>query len=104
MGILSQNNKLDLSEATMKRLLLEWVGEFLDEPRLQSWIVSSWASVFKCLPVGDSVDLVPPPPWVTLITRGSAFLSITRVRHLLFTFISDIAKMSLVVYLQSLHQ
>lgn len=53
---------LECGEPTMKTLLVSWISGWLRDPRLEGWVMSSWASALKEEPEVQSVDEVPGPP------------------------------------------
>ena len=58
---------LDMSETTMKNVLVQWVSAWCKETRTAQQIVTSWEMVLQEVPIADSVDAMPEPPRVFLL-------------------------------------
>ena len=54
--VLPSRTKLDVSEKTMKKLLLRWIGEWMHIPALSSQITASWRMCLHQTPIAGSVD------------------------------------------------
>ena len=59
--VLPSRNKLDVSERTMKKLLLRWIGEWMHIPTLSSQITASWRMCLDQTPIAGSVDEIEIP-------------------------------------------
>ena len=59
--VLPSRTKLDVSERTMKKLLLRWIGEWLHIRALSSQITASWRMCVDQTPIGGSVDEIEIP-------------------------------------------
>ena len=59
--VLPSRTKLDVSERTMKKLLLRWIGEWMHIPALSSHIPASWRMCLDQTPIAGSVDVIEIP-------------------------------------------
>ena len=59
--VLPTRSTLDMSERTMKKLLLRWIGEWMHIPALSSQITASWRMCLDQTPIAGSVDEIEIP-------------------------------------------
>ena len=59
--VLPSRTKLDMSERTMKKLLLRLIGEWMHIPALSSQITASWRMCLDQTPIAGSVDEIKTP-------------------------------------------
>ena len=57
----------DMSERTMKSLLVQWVNAWRKETRTAQQTVMSWEMVLREVPIADPVDAILEPPCVILL-------------------------------------
>ena len=59
--VLPSRTKLDVSETTMKKLLLRWIGEWMHISALSPHITASWRLCLDQTPIAGSVDEIEIP-------------------------------------------
>ena len=59
--VLPSRTKLDMSERTMKKLVLRWISEWMHIPALSSQITASWRMCLDQTPIAGSVDEIEIP-------------------------------------------
>ena len=59
--VLPSRTRLDMSERTMRKLLLRWIGEWMHIPALSSQITTSWRMCLDQTPIAESVNEIEIP-------------------------------------------